>query len=102
MKVKVYDFTRNSEAREIGFINCKRFNAQKLFELCNYQRSEVQKPSCIHIAPMRLRGGVGHGIAFQNPANGQIWLAKSVDWFVGTMAEVEAYAKANADKEVWL
>ena len=104
MKIPVYDFKFFSRPYKIGEISWgKKFKAQKLFELCSWDAAELPKPNCVKpCIPRLLNGNPGHGIAFQNPTNGQVWLAKSVGWFVGTFSECEAYAKAHKGEIVWL
>lgn len=102
MVVKIYDYRKyKSDNRHdkikhncIGTIEVDTFDANELFNICNWINRKVDKPECLH-ADVSFADS---GICFENPETGEMWLVKSFGWFVGSKQDVKAYITKNRGK----
>ena len=97
MKVDIAEF-KSGKQIPLGYVNVKKFDAEKLFDLVNWSAAGRPKPNC-------LKSDIGwanHGIAFRNPVSTQWWLALTEGWKVGTLQEITEYAEANKNNVLWM
>ena len=97
MKVDIH-ILRNSQLVKVGYLEIEAFNADRCWDICNWKSWGKMKPENLHANIDYC----GHGLCFTNPDTNKMWLAKSIDWFVGNESEVNEYVQQNANESIWL
>lgn len=97
MKIDIH-IAKGSELVNIGYIEAEGFNAEKCFDICNWEHSLKVKPKNLY---SNIRT-CNHGICFTNPKTNEMWLALSVGWLKGDEAVIKNYINENKDEVLWL
>lgn len=104
MKIKIYHPTTDEFGRinspEIiirGYVEMKTFDAEDIFNLCNWSHWSEEKPEVLHSDIDHC----GHGLIIYNPNEKEYWLSLSVGWLRGNNKKIIKYVKENWRKEVW-
>lgn len=97
MKVDIH-ITKGSKLAHIGYIEIPVFDADRCWELCNWKHWLKTKPQNLHADIYSCN----HGVCFTNPETNEMWLAKSIGWFVGNEAKVNKYIKDNENEVIWI
>lgn len=106
MKINIYDYSSYKDHKNhkkiehncIGYIDADAFNAIELFNICNWFSTNREKPDCLH-ADIVIAGS---GICFENPETGEMWLAKSFGWVVGSKEDIKRYVSDNRGRVAWI
>lgn len=90
----------NQEAKfvNIGYIELDKFDPERCWELCNWKHWKKEKPQNLHANIYSCN----HGVCFTNPDTNEIWMAKSIGWFVGNEIEINDYMQQNINELIWL
>ena len=98
MKIDIYVFSQGCNIpANVGYIEMEKFDADTCFNLCNWIHWTDQKPENLYSEI----SSACHGICFSNHETDEMWLAKSVGWFVGNCFEVANYVNENKDNIFW-
>lgn len=105
MKVDIYHSTRtelngkliHTSLIYMGYAEVEEFDAQKIFDLCNWSCWAEEKPTNLH-ADIDY---CDHGLCLINPETQEWWLSKSVGWLVGDRNTVDNYVNTNRYNLLW-
>lgn len=97
MKIDIH-IAKGSELVNIGYIEAEGFNADKCFDMCNWEYSLKVKPKNLY---SNIRT-CNHGICFTNPKTKEMWLALSVGWLRGNEDKIKKYIKENEHELLWI
>lgn len=106
MKVDIYRYDRTEIDKRViyeitptylGYIEVKKFDAQEIFNLCNWSCWAKEKPSNLHADICYC----DHGLCLINPETQERWLSKSVGWMVGSEDKITKYVSDNKYNIVW-
>jgi hypothetical protein len=106
MKVDIYYYNQNTadgklvhnlEPTYVGYAEVEEFNAEEIWELCNWGEWAREKP-------VNLYSNIsfcGHGLCLVNPETEERWLAKSIGWLTGDEDTINKYVLDNMYNLLW-
>lgn len=97
MEVQIYSHDKNGLVPS-GYILADRFNPELFWNMCNWSSRGKEKPEQLYSDIDTCN----HGVCFENPENGELWMALSFGWMHGDRNLIETYIKNHADKQVWV
>ena len=106
MKVNIFHFDQVIEdghiahimtPRHLGYAEVETFDAEDIFDLCNWWHWAKEKPENLHADV----ASCGHGLLVINPETQEYWLALSVGWLVGDEAKIYDYVLKNRHNVLW-
>ena len=107
MKVDIYYFNQRFHDKDkvvhdlvpthLGYVEVERFNAEEIFDLCNWSNWTEEKPINLH-ADIK---SCGHGLCLVNPETQQKWLALTIGWLIGDSEEISDYVRENKNNIIW-
>ena len=99
MKIDIH-LAKNGELTYIGYIENEIFDSDRCWELCNWKHWRKELPDNLHANI--FSGSGSHGVCFTNPDTKEIWMTKSIGWFIGNESEINEYIQKNKDEIIWL
>jgi len=106
MKVNIFHFDQVIEdgrithimtPRHLGYAEVETFDAEDIFDLCNWWHWAEEKPENLHADI----DSCGHGLLVINPKTQEHWLALSIGWLVGNEAKIYDYVLKNIHNDLW-
>lgn len=104
MKINVYHVERDDFGRIVsskiiphGYVELPTFDAEKCWNLCNWDCWTEKKPDNVHTDIERCN----HGLIVYNPETKEYWLALSHGWFYGKSYEVAEYIYHHWREQEW-
>ena len=106
MKVNIFHFdqaiedghiTRIMTPRYLGYAEVETFDAEEIFDLCNWWHWAKEKPENLHADI----DSCGSGLLVINPETQEHWIALSFGWLVGTEAKIYDYVLRNRNNVLW-
>lgn len=107
MKVSIYHYNQNIGNGKLihdlipaylGYVEVEKFNAEEIFNLCNWSHWMEEKPFNLHCDISTC----GHGLCLINPETKERWLAKSIGWLVGDEKTIDDYVLNNRYSILWI
>ena len=107
MKVSIYMFpqkiakgklTYDIVANYLGYVEVEEFDAEEIWNLCNWSHWLETKPENLHADT----DGCNHGLCLINPETQERWLSLSHGWLTGDEKSISEYVFMNRDKILWV
>jgi len=105
MKIKIYYPETDRYKRIIspiikphGYVELPEFDAEKCWDLCNWDCWAERKPDNVHTDIERCN----HGLIVYNPEAKEYWLALSHGWMHGNVYEISEYVYYHWKEDFWL
>lgn len=107
MRVDIYHYSQNVTngklvhdlvPTHLGYIEIENFDAEEIFNLCNWSHWMEEKPLNLH---SNIRT-CGHGLCLINTETKERWLAKSFGWLVGDEKTISNYVLDNRYSPIWI
>lgn len=102
VEIYIYNFnalnmTHDETPTHLGHIEVERFDAEEIFNMCNWICWAEEKPKNLY-ANIDC---CGHGLCLLNPETQDAWLAKSFGWLVGKQEVIDEYVREHKHCLVW-
>lgn len=85
------------EPKHLGYIEVEKFNAERIFDICNWEHWVSTKPSNLHADI----SSCNHGLCLLNPITNLMWLAKSQGWLVSSQHHIKNYVQKHQHDILW-